>query len=165
MGQLQQSLEPKENIHANYRNNSTKSSADEAAEEAFLACALAYPEYFAELAEEISEDDFTKTEHKNIFSALYDCAKRGIQPAYAELLSELEREEDTGEAARLAGMDAVADDPARLLRDCAGRMRQRRTERQRAELREAFKSASGEEKRKLLAEIDRLNKELNLQDR
>ena len=165
LGQLQQSLEPKENIHANYRNNSTKSSADGAAEEAFLACALAYPEYFSELANEIAEDDFTKSEYKNIFSALSDCAKRGIQPAYAELLSELEREEDAGEAARLAGLDAEADDPAGLLRDCAGRMRQRRTERRRAELREALKSASGDEKRNLLAEIGKLDKELNLQDR
>jgi DNA primase len=165
LDQVTQTLEPKENIHANYRNNSTRTNADEAAEEAFLACALAYPEYFAELAEEIGEDDFTKSEHKNIFSALYDCAKRGIQPAYAELLSQLEREEDAGEAARLAGLDAVAQDPAGLMRDCASRMRQRRIERRRGALREALKEATGDEKRRLLAEIGRLDKELNLQDR
>jgi DNA primase len=165
LGQMKQSLEPKENIHANYRNNSTKSNADEAAEEAFLACALAYPEYFAELAEEVGKDDFTKTEHKNIFSALYDCVKRGIQPAYAELLSQLEREEDAGEAARLAGLDAVVQDPEEYLRDCADHIRQRRIEKRRSALREALKNASGDEKRLLLAEIGRLDKELNQQDR
>lgn len=165
LGQLKQSLEPEKNIHANYRNNSTKTGADEAAEEAFLACALAYPEYFAELAEGIREDDFTKNEHKNIFSALYDCVKRGIQPAYAELLSELEREEDASEAARLAGLDAVAQNPAGFLKDCAVQMRQRGLERQRSALRDALKEATGEEKRRLLAEIGRLDKELNLQNR
>ena len=165
LGQLKQRITPEENIHANYRNNSTKITADEAAEEAFLVCALAYPEYFAELAEEIRGDDFTKSEHKNIFSALYDCVKRGIQPAYAELLSQLEREEDTSEAARLAGLDSVAQDPAGFLRDCAGQMRQRGQQRQRNALRDALKEATGEEKRRLLTEIGRLDKELNLQDR
>ena len=164
-GQLKQRLAAEENIHANYRNNSTKISADEAAEEAFLACALAYPVYFAELADQVREDDFTKSEHKNIFSALYDCVKRGIQPAYAELLSELECDADASEAARLAGLDAVAQDPVGFLQDCAGQMRQRGQQRQRSALRDALKSASGEEKRKLLAEISRLDKELNLQDR
>jgi DNA primase (bacterial type) len=162
LSQLKQSLAPEENIHANYRNNSTKISADEAVEEAFLACALVYPEYFAELAEEVGKYDFTKSEHKNIFSALYDCAKRGIQPAYAELLSELESEEDASEAARLAGTNAVAQDPLGFLRDCAGHMRQHRIERQRGALRDALKSATAEERRGLLAEISRLDKELNL---
>ena len=162
LGQLKQRITAEENIHANYRNNSTKISADEAAEEAFLACALAYPEYFAGLAEEITEDDFTKSEHKNIFSALYDCVKRGIQPAYAELLSQLECEADTSEAARLAGLDSVAQDPAGFLQDCAGQMRQRGQQRKRNALRDALKEASGEEKRRLLAEISRLDKELNL---
>ncbi len=160
LGQAKQSLAPEENIHANYRNNSTTSSAEGAVEEAFLACAMAYPEYFAELAEEVGEDDFTKNEHKNIFSALYDGIKRGIQPAYAELLSGLEREEDASEAARLAELNAVAQDPAGFMRDCAGRMRREQRERQRSALREALKGAStSEEKRRLLAEISRLDKE------
>lgn len=161
-GQLSQSLVQKENIHANYRNNSTKISADESVEEAFLACALAYPEYFAELAEENLEDVFTKSEHKNIFSALYDCVKRGIQPAYAELFSQLESEEDASEAARLAGQSAVVQDPSGFLRDCAFRLRQYRAFRQRSALRDALKSASGEEQRRLLEQISRLDKELNL---
>ncbi len=160
-GQLKQSFAAKENIHANYRNNSTKISADESAEEAFLAYALAYPEYFAELAWEVTEDDFTKNEHKNIFSALSGCVKRGIQPAYAELLSQLDCEEDASEAARLAGASTVSQDPLGFLRDCAVKLRRLRAERQRDALREALKEATGEERRRLLAEIGRLDKEIN----
>ena len=106
-----------------------------------------------------------KASIKIYFPHYMTAQKEEFNPRMPNLLSELERDEDAGEAARLAGMDTAIQDPAELLRDCAGHMRQRRIERHRNELRDALKSASGDDKRKLLAEIGRLDKELNLQDR
>lgn len=150
-----------ENTNANYRYNKTEKAAD-SPQNAFLACALGDFRYFADIADEISADEFSLKSHKNIFSALYDSVKRGIQPTYAEVLSQLDDEEDRSEAARLMGVKIAADDPTVFLKDCVSRIRIHQLESKRETLMEALRSASTEDRRNLLAEIGEIDKELNL---
>ena len=89
-----------------------------------------------------------------------DYVKRGIQPTYAEIVSELESEEITSEAARLAEKQTVAADPAGFMNDCAARLKKHVIETKRQKLKEELKGASGDKMKKLLAEISGLDKEL-----
>jgi DNA primase len=150
-----------ENTNANYRYNKTEKTAADGSQSAFLACAMADVRYFADVADDISAEEFPLKSHKNIFSALYDSVKRGIQPTNAELLSQLEDEEDRNEAARLMGIKTAAENPVTFLKDCIIRMRIERREREREALKEALHGASVDEQRKLLAEIGEIDKELN----
>ncbi|MDD5016468.1 MAG: DNA primase [Eubacteriales bacterium] len=159
-GQIQNKDAPK-NTNDNYRYNSIKKSDKDNAEDAFLAYALANVHFVENVIDDISADDFSLKSHGNIFSVLYDGIKRGIQPTYAELLSELEYEEDRNEAARLSDMQVIADDPEAYLKDCISNMRKRKLEKKRQSLMEGLRDASSENKRKLLAEIGEIDKELN----
>ncbi len=150
-----------ENTNANYRYNKTEKTALDGSQSAFLSCAMEDIRYFADVADDISAEEFVLKTHKNIFSALYDSVKRGIQPTNAELLSQLEDEEDRNEAARLTGIKTAAEDPPVFLKDCVTRMRIERREREREALKESLRGASIDEQRKLLAEIGEIDKELN----
>lgn len=156
-----QNKKPQKNINANNRYNNTQKGDETGAQAAFLAYAMANMRCFEKLSDEITADDFATQSHKNIFSALYKCVKRGIQPTYAEIISELEAQEDINEAARLAGTEVFAEDPLAYLRDCAKRIRMSRLKAARAELLSALRGASADEKRKLLADIGRIDKELS----
>ncbi len=150
-----------ENTNANYRYNKTEKTVTDGSQSAFLSCAMEDIRYFADVADSISAEEFVLKTHKNIFSALYDSVKRGIQPTNAELLSQLEDEEDRNEAVRLMGIKTAADDPPVFLKDCVTRMRIERREREREALKEALRGASIDEQRKLLAKIGEIDKELN----
>ncbi len=158
-GQLQR-LERDKNTNTNNRYNSIEKSAHDDAEDTFLAYAMAHALLLNELSGELSAELFEHAPHKIIFSALYDSAKKGIQPTYAELLSELEDEQIRSEAARLSGLQTVAEDPRVFMQDCLNGIRLRRLEKRRQALIEELRSAQGEHKRKLLAEISGLDKEL-----
>lgn len=149
-----------ENTYANYRYNKTEKTVADSSQSAFLACALSEVRYFTDVADEISAEEFSSKSHKNIFSALYDSVKRGIQPTYAEVLSQLDDEEDRSEAARLMGIKTAADDPRVFLQDCVAGIRAHKLEMEREALRDALRSASSEERRNLLARIGELDKEL-----
>lgn len=129
-------------------------------ENVFLAFAMANPQYVMDVAQIINIDDFTQKTHKNIFSVLYECVKRGVQPTYAELVSELETEEDANEAARLSEIDTVASDPAGYMRDCANKMSLHVLNSKRLKMLEELGEASSEQRKKLLAEIGEIDKEL-----
>ena len=159
LGQLQR-LERDKNTNANNRYNSIEKSAHDDAEDTFLAYAMAHTLLLSGLNGELSPELFEHEPHKIIFSALYDSAKKGIQPTYAELLSELEDEQIRSEAVRLAGLQTVADDPKAFMQDCLSGIRVRRLEKRRQALMEELRVAQGEHKRKLLAEISGLDKEL-----
>jgi len=159
LGQTQR-LEQEKNTNANNRYNNIEKSAHDDAEETFLAYAMAYPLLLGELGDNLVPELFEHISHKIIFSALYDSAKRGIQPTYAELLSELEGEEARNEAARLAGLITAAEDPLTFMRDCLTSIRLGWLEKRREALKEELRHAQGEQKRKLLAEISGLDKEL-----
>jgi replicative DNA helicase len=118
--------------------------------------------HFADVSDEIGVEEFSHKSHKNIFSALYDSVKRGIQPTYAEVLSQLDDEEDRSEAARLMGIKTAADDPLVFMKDCVARMRILKIENKRETLMEALRNASADERGKLLADIGEIDKELNL---
>jgi len=150
-----------ENTNANYRYNKTEKTAADGSQSAFLACAMADVRRFADVADDISAEEFPLKSHKNLFSALYDSVKRGIQPTNAELLSQLEDEADRNEAARLMGIKAAVDNPLVFLKDCIEKMRVERREREREALKEALRGAPVDEQRKLLAEIGEIDKELN----
>lgn len=150
-----------ENTNTNNRYNSTGKSAQSDVEGAFLAYAMANMRYFAEVADDLCAADFSLIPHKNIFSALYDSVKRGIQPTYAELLSELEGEEDRNEAVRLSEIGFVAEEPVAYLKDCIRRIRTRKKEQERQVLFKELHGATGENMRKLLAEIGEIDKELS----
>jgi hypothetical protein len=60
------------------------------------------------------------------------------------------------------GIKTAADDPVVFLNDCILRMRILKMENKRETLMEALRSASAEERGKLLAEIGEIDKELNL---
>ncbi len=160
LGQIQKKP-VNENINTNYRYNKTEKTAGDGAPSAFLACAMDNVRFFADVADDLNADDFLLLPHKNIFSALYDSVKRGIQPTYAEIISQLDEEEDRGEAARLAGLQTAVDNPLVFLKDCAEAIRIQKRERERQVLIEALRGASVEQKRKLLAEIGEIDKELN----
>lgn len=147
------------NSFGNNRYNSTNNDED-SIETAFLACAMANPQYVVDVEKCISVDSFSDITHKNIFSELYEIVKRGIQPTYAELLSELDSEAERSEAARLSGMEIEVHDPLGYMQDCASKMHANRLATRRKQLLQLLRSASGEEKRNLLAEIDKLDKEL-----
>jgi DNA primase len=155
-----QRLEPEKNTNANNRYNSIEKSVQDDAEGNFLAYAMACPQLLGELGNRVSPELFEHIVHKNIFYALYDSVKRGIQPTYAELLSELEDEEARSEAARLAQILTVADDPLVFMQDCLTGMRLGALEKRREDLKEELRQAQGDRKRQLLAEIGELNKEL-----
>ena len=138
--------------------NRDKSGSD--IESVFLAYAMANPQYLPGIAHKIHTDDFGLPGHKKIFSVLLDYAKRGIQPSYAEIVSELETEEAASEAARLSAIDTIAGDPEGFLSDCADRLRKHVIEKKRQELKEELQGASGDRMKKLLAEISGLDKEL-----
>ncbi|MBT3319037.1 MAG: DNA primase [Clostridia bacterium] len=129
-------------------------------ENVFLAFAMANPQYVVDVAHIIKIDDFSQKTHKNIFSVLYECIKRGVQPTYAELVSELETEEDTNEAARLAEIDTVASDPRGYMIDCANKMSRHVQESKRSKLLDQMQDATSEQRKKLLAEIGEIDKEL-----
>jgi replicative DNA helicase len=116
--------------------------------------------FLNELGDKLSPEYFAQKTHKNIISALYDSAKKGIQPTYAELLSELEDEETRSEAARLAGMQTIAQDPLVYMRDCLNGIRVRRLVKRRQLLKDELREAEGDKKRTLLTEIGELDKEL-----
>ena len=160
LGQMERKPET-ENTNANNRYNSTGKSEQSDAQGAFLAYAMANSRHFAEVADDIGTDDFSLISHKNIFSALYDSVKRGIQPTYAELLSELEGEEDRNEAVRLSQFGFVAEDSAAYLKDCIRRIRIRKKEEKRQSLIKELHGATGEQMRKLLADIGEIDKELS----
>lgn len=141
------------------RLRSARKSRDDV-ENVFLAFAMANPQYVMDVAHKINIDDFTEKTHKNIFSVLYECLKRGVQPTYAELVSELETEEDRNEAARLAEIETVASDPAGYMRDCVDKMSQHVLESKRLKMLDNLREASSEQRKKLLAEIGELDKEL-----
>jgi hypothetical protein len=149
------------NTNVNIRYNSIKNRNGDHVESAFLACLMANPQYIVDAAQEISADDLTEKAHKNIFSALYDSVKRGIQPSYAELVSRLDSEDDRNEAARLSDIIVAAGDPEEYLKDCIRRIRLNLLGRQRRALMDALRSASAEEQSQLLAKISKLDKELN----
>ncbi len=149
-----------ENTSANYRYNRTEKTADNS-ESAFLACALADIRSFEAVADEIGADEFTTPSHKNIFSALSDCVKRGIQPTDAEILSHLEREDDRNEAVRLMEIMTAAEDPVAYLKDCVKKIRTAKMKGEREALMEALRGASAEQQRSLLARIGEIDKELN----
>ncbi len=159
LGQMQR-LEREKNTNANNRYNNIEKSAHDDAEETFLAYAMAHTLLLNQMDGKVSPELFERNPHKIIFSALYDSAKKGIQPTYAELLSELEEDEAISEAARLAGLQTVAGDPLAYMRDCLTGIKQRRIEKRREALRNELREAQGEQKRKLLAEIGELDKEL-----
>lgn len=150
-----------ENTNANYRYNKTEKTAADGSQSAFLACAMADVRYFADVANDISAEEFPHKSHKNIFSALYDSVKRGIQPTSAELLSQLEDEEDRNEAVRLMGIKTAAENPLAFLKDCVTKMRVERREGERETLKEALRGAPIDEQRKLLIKIGDIDKELN----
>ena len=158
-----QSLKTEKNTNSNNRYNSIEKSAQDDAEGTFLAYAMAYPHLLEELGSRVNAELFENIVHKNIFYALYDSVKRGIQPTHAELLSELEDEQARSEAARLAQMPIVADDPLLFMQDCLTSMRVGQLERRREALKEELRTAQGDRKRHLLAEIGELNKELKQQ--
>ncbi len=159
LGQMER-LESKKNTNANNRYNNTGKSAQDDAEGIFLAYAMAHCLLLNDLGGRLSPEYFEQKTHKNIFSALYNNAKKGIQPTYAELLSELEEEETRSEAARLAGMQTVAEDPLAYMQDCLNGIRVRQLEKRRQQLRDELRAAEGDKKRTLLAEIGKLDKEL-----
>lgn len=159
LGQMQKKRGA-ENTNSNNRYNSTGKSADSGIEGAFLAYAMAQIPHFEKVADDLSAEDFSLVPHKNIFSALYDSVKRGIQPTYAELLSELEGDEDRNEATRLAGIEFFAEDPLAYLKDCIRGIRVRKREREREALIARLHGATGEDMRKLLADIGKIDKEL-----
>ena len=159
LGQMQR-LEPEKNTNANNRYNNIEKSVNDDAEDTFLAYAMAHTPLLNELDGKLSPEYFAQKSHKNIFSALYDSAKKGIQPTYAELLSELEEEETRSEAARLAVMQTVAEDPLAYMRDCLNGIRVRRLAKRRQLLKDELREAEGDKKRMLLAEIGELDKEL-----
>ena len=159
-GQIASSSSPR-NTNVNNRYNSIKNRNDDHVESVFLACAMANPQYIVDVASEKDTDDLVEKSHKNIFSAIYDSVKRGIQPSYAELLSKLDGEEDRNEAARLSELDIVADDPEEFLKDCIRRIRKHNIEQERRTLVEKLRGAPSGEKGKLLAQISKLDKELN----
>ena len=138
---------------------SDKTSGD--IEDVFLAYAMANPQHILGVAHQIHKDDFETDGHKKIFSVLMDYVKRGIQPTYAEIVSELESEEIASEAARLAEKQTVAADPAGFMNDCAAKLKKHVLETKRQRLKEELKNASGDEMKKLLAEISGLDKELS----
>ena len=156
-----QKKEPVKNTNGNYRYNSNEKSDNDNVESAFLAYALENVHAVSDVIDDITTDDFTKKTHKNIFSVLYDGIKRGIQPTYAELLSELEHEDDRNEAVRLSDMQVFAKEPRLFLRDCIANIRAQKLETKRHMLINGLRDASGEDKRKLLAEIGEIDKELN----
>lgn len=158
LGQIQKK-EPHKNTNDNKRYNNIENNGD-SAESTFLAYLLSNSRYVSDISDEIHPDDLKEISHKNIFSALCDSAKRGIQPTYAELISELEYDEDINEAARLANMQIVADDPRAFLSDCVLGIKTRRLAEARQELLGKLRDASGDERRKLLADIGELDKEL-----
>ncbi len=162
LGQLQR-LERDKNTNTNNRYNSIEKSANDDAEETFLAYAMENTLLLNDLKGELNSELFELDPHKIIFSALYDSAKKGIQPTYAELLSELEEERTRSEAARLAGVQTVADDPQVCMQDCLNGIRVRRLEKRRQALKEELRSARGDRMRELLAQISELDKELKQQ--
>jgi len=147
------------NSFGSKRYNRTHEAAG-SAESAFLAAAMAHPQYIVDAAAGITIDDFSSPPQKNIFSALLGCIKRGIQPTYAELLSELGAESDRSEAARLSAEYIAVNNPMAYLRDCAQKMRRARLEREKHALMDSLGAASGNERGKLLARISELDKEL-----
>jgi DNA primase len=159
LGQTQR-LETEKNTNTNNRYNNIEKSVNDDAEGTFLAYAMAYPLLLSDLGSSLNPELFEHMTHKIIFSALYDNAKRGIQPTYAELLSELEGEDVRSEAARLAGLMTVAEDPLAFMKDCLANMRAAGLEKRRTALKDELRQAQGEQKRQLLAEIGELNKEL-----
>jgi DNA primase len=158
LGQIQKK-ESHKNTNDNKRYNSIENNGDNA-ESTFLAYLLSNSRYVSDISDEIHPGDLTLSSHKNIFSALCDSAKRGIQPTYAELISELKYDEDINEAARLSNMQIVADDPRKFLSDCIVNIKTGRLVEKRQELLEKLRTARGEEIRKLLADIGELDKEL-----
>lgn len=160
IGQMQKKSVNK-NISTSNRYNNTLKGDNTDAQTAFLSYAMANTRYFEKASEDLTAEDFLTQPHKNIFSALCECAKRGIQPTYAEIISELEAQEDRNEAAYLAGIEVFADDPSAYLEDCAKRIRVNKRKAERAELFAKLRGASGDEKRKLLADIGRIDKELS----
>ena len=146
------------NSNANNRYNRIEKT-DDGTESLLLAFLLGSPAYAQSVSGMVSEEDFSFGPHKNIFSALLGSVKKGIQPTYAELISELGAEEDVNEAARLSGLQVVADDPGAFLKDCAAKLKKERLMRRRLELAKLLQTASGAERSKLLAEISELDKE------
>ena len=131
-----------------------------AIESVLLAYAMANPQHVLGIAHKIHPEDFETPAHKKIFSVLLDYLKRGIQPTYAEIVSELESEEITSEAARLSEMETVASNPAEFLSDCANKFKKYVIEEKRQSLMDELQGASGERMKKLLADISELDKEL-----
>lgn len=159
LGQMQR-LERDKNTNTNNRYNSIEKSAHDDAEQTFLAYAMAHTLLLNRMSGEMGPELFEHGPYKIIFSALYDSAKKGIQPTYAELLSELEEEQARNEAARLAGLQTVAEDPLAYMQDCLNGIRLGQLEKRRQALKDELRGAQGEHKRKLLAEISGLDKEL-----
>lgn len=158
-GQIQKK-EIGKNTNDNKRYNIIEND-DDSAESAFLAYLMSNTRYMSDITDAFDINDLTLSSHKNIFSAIYDSVKRGIQPTYAELISELEQETDRNEAARLANMQVLADEPAEYLNDCIENIKIRKLTRLRTELLNSLRNAEGEERRSLLAEIGELDKELS----
>jgi DNA primase len=158
LGQIQKK-ESHKNTNDNKRYNSIENNGDNA-ETTFLAYLLSNSRFVSDINDEIHPSDLTQDSHKNIFSALCDSVKRGIQPTYAELISELEQDEDINEAARLANMQIVADDPKTFINDCIMSIKTRRLADKRQALLKNLRDAAGDERRKLLADIGELDKEL-----
>jgi DNA primase len=157
-GQMQKKDDQK-NTNDNKRYNIIEND-DDSAESAFLSYLMNNTKYIFDVIDEVDPGELTLKSHKNIFSALYDGGKRGIQPTYAELISELEHEEDRSEAARLSNIEVIADEPLTYLKDCIEKIKKRRLTRLRTELLIGLRSADGEERRSLLAEINELDREL-----
>lgn len=157
-GQIQKKETPK-NTNDNKRYNIIEND-DDSAENAFLAYLINNTRFITDVIDEITKDDFTLNSHKNIFSALYDSGKRGIQTTCAELLSELESEDDRSEAVRLSNIQITADEPIVYLKDCIEKINVNKLMRLRTELLNSLRSAEGEERRSLLSQISELNKEL-----
>ena len=133
---------------------------NDSAESALLACIMTNPSLIGNIDADRIMNDFSDESHKKIFSVLYNCTKKGIQPTYAELLSGLESDEDRNEAVRISGIQAMADNPDDFLKDCLSKMKFIRLTTERNVLLKRLLNASAEERRVLLAEIGEKDKEL-----
>ena len=160
----QTGTENSENSFVNYRYNSINSAGKDGAESKTEGLLLLYimknPQNIVEVQKELSPEDFSDALYGKTFYLIFHQVKKGILPAYAEIVDLLYETEERNRINELF-LTAVEDkNLEKLTEGCVRMIKIAALERKRRDLTEQIITADEIEKKRLLSELSRLNKDL-----
>jgi DNA primase len=151
-----------ENSPVKYRYNSISSAAGENAAESkteglLLLYVMKNPQSVITVQKELSEEDFSEALYRKIFYLIIDQVKKGILPAYAEIVSLLTEPDEINRTNELFQNVVEDQNMEKLTEGCIRKMQIASLERKRSSL---LKKLENTNDKQMLKELSVLNKDI-----